>query len=134
MFFDNNCKLHEHLAAQNDTYILGRMGLPVDVFHFKSKHKATDTFCQTHCNPAKFKELIGPDGSWLFNSSAAEQANAWFGGFRPIVREMGVARYNFFLDEVIAIRNRFTKDGLLRQGMAPFERNDWELRGMRMLV
>jgi hypothetical protein len=25
----------------------------VDVFHFKSKHKETDIFCQKHCNLGK---------------------------------------------------------------------------------
>ncbi|KAJ3725375.1 hypothetical protein C8R42DRAFT_640253 [Lentinula raphanica] len=51
--------------------------LPVDVFHFKSKHKESDEFCQKHCNPAQWTELVGDDGEWIFNSSAAEQSNVW---------------------------------------------------------
>lgn len=87
IFYDDNCHLWKHLVASGDTYFV-KVGLPVDVFHFKSKHRETDTFCQTHCNPARFRELIGPNDTWIFNSSAAEQTNAWFGLFQPIVREM----------------------------------------------
>jgi hypothetical protein len=67
--------------------------MPVDVFHARNKHHETDTFCQTHCNPAMFRELVGDNNEWVFNSSAAEQANVWFGGFQSIVREMPVAKY-----------------------------------------
>lgn len=77
---------------------LKTVALPVDVFHFECKHKATDTFCNENCNPARWPDLI-KDGKWLFNSSVAEQANAWFGGFQSITREMRADRYNFFLDK-----------------------------------
>jgi hypothetical protein len=60
-----------------------------------------DIFCQINCNPARFKELIGPDGKWVFNSSAAEQANVWFGKFQNVVQDMPVIRFvakiNFYL-------------------------------------
>ncbi|KAJ7212741.1 hypothetical protein C8J57DRAFT_1604047 [Mycena rebaudengoi] len=104
IFYDNNCQFYRHLLASNDHYFDG-VGLPVDVWHFKCKHKEGDNFCQTHCNPARFRELIGVDGKWVFNSSAAEQSNAWFGKFQNVVQEMRVLRYNFFLDEMIAIHN-----------------------------
>ncbi|EIW54821.1 uncharacterized protein TRAVEDRAFT_39313 [Trametes versicolor FP-101664 SS1] len=73
--------------------------LPVDVFHFKCKHKESDVVCGTHCNPYIWPELRTEKGAWRFNSSAAEQANVWLDKFQPIVREMQVDRYNFFLDE-----------------------------------
>ena len=119
IFYDNNCKLREHLVASGDTYFLGKVGLVVDVFHFKSKHKKTDLNCQTHCNPANFPELITSDGEWRFNSSAAEQTNAWIVGFEAILREMTLERYNFVLDEVISVRNDFVIGELRKKGYKP---------------
>jgi hypothetical protein len=84
-----------HLLATNDLYFV-KVGLPVDVFHFKTKHKLTDVVCQIYCNPACFQELVGDvdqKNHWIFNSSAAEQANVWFGKFANNVREMLPARY-----------------------------------------
>lgn len=107
------------LAAQGDTYF-SKCALPVDVFHYKSKHKKTDTWCTQHCNPALWPELMTPEGGWRFNSSAAEQANAWFGGYLAIVREMRVDRFNFFLDEMIRRRNVLTLADLKDQGQAPY--------------
>lgn len=94
IFYDNNCQFLKHLRSCDDHYF-DNVGLPVDVFHFKCKHTEKDTFCQINCNPACFKELIGSDGKWIFNSSAAEQANVWFGKFQNIVQEMPVLRYSF---------------------------------------
>lgn len=94
IFFDKNCQLLKHLIASGDHYF-DHTGLPVDVFHASNCHHETDTFCNVHCNPAKFEELIDPTqpNGWRFNSSAAEQANAWFGGFASIVREMPICKY-----------------------------------------
>jgi hypothetical protein len=89
--------------------------MPVDVFHFNTKHKATDKHCSEHCNPALFKEVMVGD-QWLFNSSAAEQTNAWIGGFQSIVHEMRMERYNFFLDEMIRRRNDWMIRELHRNG------------------
>ncbi|TDL13731.1 hypothetical protein BD410DRAFT_734945 [Rickenella mellea] len=118
IFFDNNCRLKQHLDSTNDHYF-DHVGLPVDVFHAKTKHKETDEFCQRYCNPAAFPQLIGDNKKWVFNSSAAEQTNRWFGGFRSIVREMSPARYNFYLDEMIMLRNQFTVQNLERKGHFP---------------
>ncbi|KAJ6455114.1 hypothetical protein C8R47DRAFT_1251149 [Mycena vitilis] len=85
--FDNNCKLDAHQHAINDQHFKDT-GKPVDVFHFKCKHKLTDLHCQLYCNPAAFPEMIGPDGKWRFNTSICEQTNVWFGGFIAIVRDM----------------------------------------------
>lgn len=95
------------------------MGLSVDVFHFKCKHKETHTFCQENCNPAAFPELLRDDGGWFFNSSAAEQANAWMGGYHAMCREMLVDKYDFFLDQMILRHNRVTKAKLEAQECHP---------------
>lgn len=71
------------------------MAIVVDAFHFPT-HKVTDVECNTHCNPNSFPILRKADGSWLFNSSAAEQVNSWFGKFQPKVKEMNVIRYMLF--------------------------------------
>ena len=67
--------------------------MTVDVFHFKCKHSEADVFCQIHCNPVRFRELINAEGKWVFNSSAAEQANVWFGKFQSVVQDMPVIKY-----------------------------------------
>src|SRR5580693_2865267 len=107
------------LQANDDTYF-DQVLLPVDVFHFKAKHKETDTFCQENCNPAAWKELFDKDGNWRFNSSAAEQANAWIGNFISIVLEMLAHRFNFFIDEMIQGRNRDTVGRLAEDGYRPW--------------
>jgi hypothetical protein len=94
--------------------------MPVDVFHFKSKHKESDSQCNEDCNPAKWPELQTGDGKWRFNSSAAEQSNVWFGEFQAMVREMDAVRYCFILDEMIKQRNRLVVDELRQKGNMPF--------------
>ncbi|EIW56144.1 uncharacterized protein TRAVEDRAFT_129214 [Trametes versicolor FP-101664 SS1] len=116
--YDNNCKLRQHLNASGDTYF-SETGLPVDVFHFKTKHRVTDTECQQFCNPAAFPDLVDGD-KWRVNSSICEETNAWFGGYLSIVREMEATRYTFFLDEMIKRRNRFTVTQLERRGHHPW--------------
>jgi hypothetical protein len=94
------------------------IAMPVDVFHFFCKHKEGDEYCAMHCNPASFPELM-KDGKWLFDSSAAEQANTWIGGFLAIVREMRAERYNFFLDEMVRRRNEWLFEELVQKGQNP---------------
>jgi len=94
--------------------------MPVDVFHFKSKHKETDEFCQKHCNPALWKVLADENGNWVFNSSIAEQVNVWLGGYLAIVRDMLPHRYDFFLDEMIKRRNEFVVEKLKKSGHIPY--------------
>ena len=98
---------------------LDDIALPVDVFHAINKHKDSDEFCQMHCNPAGFPELIKDNRDWVFNSSAAEQINAWFGQFLRVVREMREVQYDFFLDEMIAIHNEYRVGVLRRRGRRP---------------
>ena len=95
------------------------MGYPVDVFHAQNKHKDTDRFCQEHCNPACFPELLKAEGGWVFNSSIAEQTNVWIGKFLPVVREMSEVHFNFFLDEMICIYNEQKIRLLERRGRCP---------------
>ncbi|KAJ7241324.1 hypothetical protein B0H12DRAFT_1250422 [Mycena haematopus] len=122
LWHDNNCNIVKMLRNDPDDsrrdFFKG-VALPVDVFHFKSKHKETDLDCGANCNPYDWPELRTADGGWRFNSSAAEQTNAWFGGFHSVVREMSVERFNFFLDEMIKHRNRFMVEDLRRRGKNP---------------
>ncbi|KIM23885.1 hypothetical protein M408DRAFT_76750 [Serendipita vermifera MAFF 305830] len=119
MWFDNNCSVMKVLRSRPEDP-LNQMLLPVDVFHFKSKHKESDAFCGNHCNPLLFRHLKTSDNKWTFNSSAAEQTNAWFGKFQAISRELRVDHYNFLLDEVIAMRNQQRLGELEREGKKPF--------------
>ena len=91
----------------------------MDVFHASKKHSNTDAFCQENCNPALFPELSDEVLKWIFNSSVAEQGNAWFGQFLPVVREMSQAHYNFFLDEMIAVYNEFRSQVLAKRHLRP---------------
>ena len=117
VFFDNNCTLAK--MVKDDPFFTD-IGLTVDVFHFKSKHSVTDDFCQEHCNPAAYPELISQDNKgWYFNSSIAEQTNVWLGGYHAICREMHVDKYTFFLDEMILRRNRMTNEKLMKEGQSP---------------
>lgn len=119
---NNNCNIVKMLCNDPDEYhrnYFENVALPVDVFHFKSKHKESDVDCGANCNPYIWPELRTTNGKWCFNSSVAEQTNAWFGGFQTIVREMTVKRYNFFLDEMIKCRNRALVKDLQKRGKAP---------------
>jgi len=123
IWHDNNCQIVKMLRNNDDQYLrtyFDNCALPVDVFHFKSKHKESDKDCGNNCNPFIWPELRTEDGKWRFNSSAAEQVNAWFGGYKAIVREMSLDRYNFFLDEMIKQRNRLTTKELERKMKAPY--------------
>ena len=118
IFFDNNCSLLKHLLSIGEERLL-EIGLPVDVFHALRKHKESDGFCQLNCNPAGYPELYNALHEWLFNSSAAEQANVWFGKFLPVVREMSEIHYNFTVNEMILIRNEYTVSVLKKRGVHP---------------
>ena len=123
IWHDNNCKIRAMLRNDPDPHFrdyFNNCAMPVDVFHFKSKHKESDVQCNADCNPAKWADLQTSDGKWRFNSSAAEMTNAWVGGFQAMVREMREARYDFFLDEVFRIRNLIIANDLEKAGAHPF--------------
>ncbi|KAF8884482.1 hypothetical protein BD779DRAFT_1443171, partial [Infundibulicybe gibba] len=113
VIYDLGCQLYMHLEKDNNP-LLASVGFPVDVFHWKSKHKKSNVACAFHCNPTRFPELLDDIGgsSWFFNSSIAEQTNVWLGGYHAILREMGVDKFNFFLDEMIQRKNEMTKQRL----------------------
>ena len=119
IFHDNNCTLYEHCERLPGETLHLKIALPVDVFHWKCKHKKTKTSCSVHCNPYMFPELLTADDKWFFNFSRAEQTNVWFGGFRTIIREMGSVKCEFFLDEMILQKNILTKRQLERDGCIP---------------
>ncbi|KAH9917121.1 uncharacterized protein BXZ73DRAFT_53402 [Epithele typhae] len=107
----------QHLQANRVSHF-DKCAFPVDAFHAKTKHKESDAFCNTHCNAARWPELRDGD-KWRFNSSAAEMTNAWFGGFQAIVREMKEEKYDFYLDEMITLRNRLICAELAASGQNP---------------
>ena len=76
------------MLASRGNHYFDNVALPVDVFHFKAKHKESDGFCGQFCNPARWAELIDKDNRWTFNSSAAEQLNLWLWGYHAITRLM----------------------------------------------
>ncbi|EDR00638.1 uncharacterized protein LACBIDRAFT_333942 [Laccaria bicolor S238N-H82] len=117
--FDNNCKLVAHQRVIGDRHFKDT-AMPVDVFHFNTKHKESDLHCQTHCNPAAFPELIDANNKWKFNTSICEQTNVWLGGYQAILRDMEVTRFNFYLDEMIKHRNRYTILQLHSKGHHPW--------------
>jgi hypothetical protein len=121
--FDSNCRLAQYVKNRNKTW-WDTVGLPVDVFHFKTKHKQTDVYCQEWCNPAMFKELLvynpkTQKDEWFFNTSIAEQTNVWLGGFHSICREMRAVFFDFFLDQMILLRNEVTRTRLAAEGVSP---------------
>ncbi|KAF7307966.1 hypothetical protein MKEN_01158100 [Mycena kentingensis (nom. inval.)] len=105
--YDSNCDASQQVQAHPEQWEwFADMGMSVDVFHFLTKHSETHYHCQQFCNPASFRELLLEDGaSWYFNSSIAEQNNAWLGGFQSIVRQMTAVKYDFFLNEMVRLHN-----------------------------
>ena len=118
LIYNSNCILSKHVKTHQKTFF-DNVGLAVDVFHFDCKHSQTDTWCQEHCNPAAFPELMKEDGSWFFNTSIAEQTNVWLGGFHLICHEMTPLKYRFFLDQMIIMRNEKTWQKLNNNGYEP---------------
>jgi hypothetical protein len=96
------------------------MGMCVDAFYHKNKHKASDTFCHDRCDMKAYPELLDDDGKYYFNSSITEQTNVWFSAFHNICQEMTPVRYDFFLDEMIKQWNCITVHTLCAQGRHPY--------------
>lgn len=88
VFFDKACHLLEHLIKQGHTRLTKRTRYILDVFHGAKCHAESDEFCNVHCNPALCKEIFDEIGRCVFNSSACEEFNGWYGAFQSIVREM----------------------------------------------
>jgi len=62
---------------------------------------------------------MGPNGAWWFNTSIAKQVNIWLGDFHALCQEMLSVKYNFFLDEIICLRNEVTISTLAAKGFRP---------------
>ncbi|KAH6894824.1 hypothetical protein BKA70DRAFT_1319560 [Coprinopsis sp. MPI-PUGE-AT-0042] len=118
IFYDTNCSARQQAEKDADQWFEG-IGMCVDVWHFKNKHATTHEYCQLHCNPAQYKELIDENNNWFFNTSVAEQTNAWLGGYLSICREMIAVKYDFFLDEMIRLRNIDVLNKLHAAGASP---------------
>ncbi|KAE9397727.1 hypothetical protein BT96DRAFT_822971, partial [Gymnopus androsaceus JB14] len=113
--FDTNCIVSKYVGKSGSAppphikQFFANIGLLVDVFHFNCKHKETDEYCNQYCNPWAFKHLLYLDENgqeqWYFNTSIAEQTNAWFGCFHPICSEMSSTFYKFFLNQMIILHN-----------------------------
>jgi len=106
------------MVAQKQTHF-ENTGMPVDIFHFKSKHKVTDIHCQLYCNPAAFPEQI-QDDKWKINTSICEQTNRWIVGYQAILRDMEGTRFNFYLDKMVKRKNRFKVWDLEAKGFYPW--------------
>ncbi|EJU04221.1 hypothetical protein DACRYDRAFT_40663, partial [Dacryopinax primogenitus] len=113
LVFDNNCTLGQYLHFKETALV-------VDVFHYKMKHADNNVYCSTHCNLASFPELYDPASkTWMFNSLACKQTNAWICKYQGQLQEMSAIRFKFFLDEVIKVRNEVIIEGLEHRGFAP---------------
>lgn len=118
VFYDNACRLTEHIyTAHSDPSRFEGTVIPVDPFHHRS-HAETDQFCKMFTDPKLFPD-IQENGQWIFNASAAELTNIWYGGFASMCRNMSSLVYNFFLEEMVYLRNKWlTKKLEKRAGMA----------------
>jgi hypothetical protein len=101
--------------AEKDPWF-NNVGMCIDVWHFLNKHKISHKYCQ---NPAMYPELMDNDGRWFFNTSVAEQPIAWWGGYSPMVREMLPDKFDFFLNEMIRLRNGEVLKKLEKNGHNP---------------
>jgi hypothetical protein len=124
LIYDTNCDAKQQVNAHPDVWSWFKdINMTVDVFHFLNKHDVGHTFCQEKCNPIACPELMNADGkTWFFNMSIAEQTNVWLGGYHSICREMLPVKYNFFLDEMIRLRNQKTVAKLAADGHNPRQR------------
>ncbi|KAF8237865.1 hypothetical protein L208DRAFT_1244793 [Tricholoma matsutake] len=58
---------------------------------------------------------------WYFNTSVAEQTNAWLAKYNTMCHKMLPVKFNFFLDEMIQLRNIKTLERLDGSEHHPFE-------------
>jgi len=123
IMYDSCCIAKQQ--ATSDPWFDG-VGMCVDPWHFENKHKTTHEYCRLNCDPKDYPELLTDELKWWFNTSIAEQVNVWLGGYHSICREMLPVKYNFFLDEMIRLRNveivkQLKKSGANPKTMLPFD-------------
>ena len=95
------------------------VGMVVDRYHFGAKHKITDAHCRKNCDPAMFPDLKDSSGAPRFATSMGETTNAWFVKHDTIVRGMQSDRAQFYIDEVIRLKNEAIKRLCERRGYQP---------------
>ena len=74
----------------------------VDLFHFRGHN---DAFCKTWCNPNVQREHDKQQKVKPFNTSAAEQVNAWLDKISHILRNLDQEQSDFYMYTFIDIRN-----------------------------
>ncbi|KAH9806868.1 hypothetical protein DFH28DRAFT_1229943 [Melampsora americana] len=97
VFYDNACRLTEHIYnGTADRSAWEGTVIPVDPFHHRS-HAESDEFCKRFTDPKLFPD-IQEGGRWIFNASAGELTNIWYGGWltkkldkRPDIEYLGEA-------------------------------------------
>ncbi|KAF9001061.1 hypothetical protein BDZ89DRAFT_968722, partial [Hymenopellis radicata] len=117
--YDKACHVLEHLFKCGDDYLTRKSAHVLDVFHGAGCHKESDEFCNKHCNPALFPELLDEHGKLIFNTSVCEQTNVWYGGFVTMVRGMSLIHFTFFLDEAVIRHNERVAMNLRQRGFHP---------------
>jgi hypothetical protein len=118
LIYDSNCDAKQQVMSHGDPYFAD-MGICVGIWHFLNKHKVTHAFRQKHCNPAMYPELQDKKGDWYFNTLVAKQTNAWLGGYHFMCHKMLPVKFNFFLDEMIRLRNVEMLKRLAASGQHP---------------
>ncbi|EIW85984.1 hypothetical protein CONPUDRAFT_44027, partial [Coniophora puteana RWD-64-598 SS2] len=117
--YDTACEAKQQAMNLDDDW-WDDVHMVVDPWHLVTKHKTTHDFCQKYCNPASYPELMREDGKgWWFNTSVAEQTNVWLGSYHSILKEMLPIKYNFFLDEMIRLKNIDTIQTLKDRRLMP---------------
>ncbi|EGG11788.1 uncharacterized protein MELLADRAFT_90787 [Melampsora larici-populina 98AG31] len=111
IFYDNACTLLRVIHNGDiDPTPFANTIIPVDPFHHRA-HAQGDEFCQMYTDPKLFPD-IQENGSWVFNASAGELGNIWYGGFASMCRNMQATHYEFFLEEMVEYRNDWLSDAL----------------------
>ena len=120
LIYDSTCDAKQQAMASGDPFFAD-IGMCIDVWHFLNKHKVTHKFCQQHCNPVMYPELMDNDGQWYFNTLVAEQINAWLAKYNSMCWEMLPVKFNFFLNEMIQLRDIKTLKRLDANRHHPFD-------------
>eukprot|EP00457_Paulinella_chromatophora_P009818 gb/GEZN01009894.1/.p1 GENE.gb/GEZN01009894.1/~~gb/GEZN01009894.1/.p1 ORF type:complete len:336 (-),score=26.27 gb/GEZN01009894.1/:280-1230(-) len=78
----------------------------VDDWHLRKGHDDGDMVCAGYCDWERYPELHGADGKCVFNTSAAEQHNAWVRGFSSLLSQWSVGNSLAYLTRLLIQRNR----------------------------
>ncbi len=98
----------------------------VDSYHYNN-HSATDTLCNTWCNPAPTDGSVpnlvimakDKKGKYYwkraFNTQACEQLNSWLGGFEFILKRMTIGNFNWFLHTMLFYHTKYVIENQKRK-------------------